>query len=123
MLSYKGIPDTEYTVDIHMPAGKFQRICKDLGQIGDAITISCSKNDVRFAASGDLGSGNVRLNQTASADKPDESVSIKMQEPILPGICGQVLEPLCKGDSTGQSGAPADGSGRAARDRVRDRRL
>lgn len=79
-----------------MPAAKFQRICKDLTQIGDAVTISCSKNDVRFAASGDLGSGNVRLNQTASVDNPQESVSIKMQEPICLSFAVKYLNNFAK---------------------------
>ena len=92
----QGIPDTEYTVDIKMPSSKFQRICKDLGQIGDAITISCSKNDVRFAATGDLGSGNVRLNQNATVDSPDESVSIKMQEPICLAFAVKYLNHFAK---------------------------
>jgi proliferating cell nuclear antigen len=79
-----------------MPAQKFQRICKDLSQIGEAVTISCSKNDVRFAASGDLGAGNVRLNQTAAADKPEESVQIKMQEPICLAFAVKYLNHFAK---------------------------
>lgn len=79
-----------------MPAAKFQRICKDLGQIGDAVTISCSKNDVRFAASGDLGSGNVRLNQNSSVDNPQESVTIKMQEPICQAFAVKYLNHFAK---------------------------
>lgn len=79
-----------------MPAAKFQRICKDLGQIGDAVTISCSKNDVRFAASGDLGSGNVRLNQNSSIDTPEESVAIKMQEPICLAFAVKYLNHFAK---------------------------
>lgn len=65
-----------------MPAQKFQRICRDLAQIGDSVTISCAKDGVRFGANGDLGSGNVKLFQTASQDKKEERVSVKMSEPI-----------------------------------------
>lgn len=79
---YLGIPDQEYTVDIEMPSSKFQRICRDLNQIGDNVTISCVKDSVRFSISGDLGTGSVNLNQNQDADKPEEGVSIKMIEPI-----------------------------------------
>lgn len=82
MFHFQGIPDTDYTVTIKMPAHKFQRICRDLSQIGDAVTISCAKDCVRFAASGDLGSGNIKLQQTASSDDPDEAVTIQMNEAI-----------------------------------------
>lgn len=65
-----------------MPAAKFQRICRDLSQIGDAITISCTKSGVEFTSSGDLGNGNIFLNQSNSFDKPEENVSISMQEAL-----------------------------------------
>ena len=80
---YLGIPDTQYSVNIQMPSHKFQRICRDLAQFGDTITISCAKDGVRFGTSGDLGTGNIRLFQTASQDNPDEKVVIKMSEPII----------------------------------------
>ena len=40
-----------------MPAGEFQRICRDLSQIGDSVVIACTKEGVKFSASGDLGTG------------------------------------------------------------------
>ncbi|XP_076360654.1 proliferating cell nuclear antigen [Tachypleus tridentatus] len=77
-----GIPDTEYSVVIKMPAVEFQRICRDLSQIGDSVVISCSKEGVKFSASGDLGTGNIKLSQTANVDKEEEAVIIEMQEAV-----------------------------------------
>lgn len=79
---YLGIPDQEYPVEIEMPSAKFQRICRDLMQIGEAVTISVVKENVRFQINGDLGSGSVQLSQISNADKPDDDVKIKMLEPI-----------------------------------------
>jgi len=79
---YLGIPDTSYSVNIKMPSSKFMRICRDLAQIGDSITISCTKEGVRFSATGDMGSGKVSVHQSASQDKKEETVSIQMTEPI-----------------------------------------
>jgi proliferating cell nuclear antigen len=93
---YLGIPDTDYTVKIQMPANKFQRICRDLTQIGDAITISCAKDCVRFAANGDLGSGSIRVNQTSSSDKPEEAVTVTMQEPICLSFAVKYLNHFAK---------------------------
>lgn len=67
---------------IKMPSGKFQRICRDLSQIADSITISCTKEGVRFFAQGDLGSGKVTVHQTASQDDEENTVAITMSEPI-----------------------------------------
>ena len=49
--------DTAYDCMITMPSGEFKRICYDLSQFGDSVTISCSKGDVRFEATGDIGNG------------------------------------------------------------------
>jgi proliferating cell nuclear antigen len=34
-----GIPDTEYSAVVRMPSSEFQRICKDLTNIGDTGSI------------------------------------------------------------------------------------
>jgi len=65
-----------------MPSAKFQRICRDLSQIGDTVVIACTKSGVNFSTLGDMGNGSVRLSQTANVDKPEEAVTISMQEPI-----------------------------------------
>lgn len=61
---------------VKMPSGEFARICRDLSQIGDAVMISCAKDGVKFSATGELGTGNVKLSQTSNVDKEDEAVSI-----------------------------------------------
>lgn len=98
---YLGIPDTTFNVVIKMPSAKFQRICRDLNQISDAIIISCTKSGVRFSAEGDLGSGSVRLSQSTNLDKPEDDVTISMQEAISLSFASKYLvhfskaTPLC----------------------------
>ncbi|CAD5115611.1 DgyrCDS4567 [Dimorphilus gyrociliatus] len=75
-----GIPDTEYSCVVKMPSAEFQRICRDLSQIGESVNICCTKDGIRFSASGDLGTGNIKLVQTANADKEEENVTIEMTE-------------------------------------------
>lgn len=65
-----------------MPSTEFARICRDLAQFGESVVIACSKEGVKFSAAGDIGSANVKLAQTASADKEEEAVIIEMQEPV-----------------------------------------
>lgn len=77
-----GIPETDYSCIIKMPAAEFARICKDLGQFGESVIISCSKEGVKFSAAGDVGSANVKLAQTSNVDKEEEAVTIEMQEPV-----------------------------------------
>lgn len=66
--------EQEYSCVVKMPSGEFARICRDLSQIGDAVMISCAKDGVKFSASGELGTGNIKLSQTSNVDKEDEAV-------------------------------------------------
>lgn len=78
-----GIPETEYACVIRMPSMEFARICRDLSQFGESVMISCTKEGVRFSASGDVGAANIKLAQTSSVDKEEESVVVEMQEPVM----------------------------------------
>merc|ERR1711944_19709 len=77
-----GIPETDYAAVVNLPANEFQRIIKDLSQFGESVVIACSKGGVKFSAAGDIGTGNIKLAQTASADKEEEAVTIDIQEPV-----------------------------------------
>lgn len=77
-----GIPETEYSSIVKMPSGEFQRICRDLSQLGDSVVIACTKEGVKFSASGELGTGNIKLCQSASTDKEEEAVVVDMTEAV-----------------------------------------
>merc|ERR1712112_122666 len=77
-----GIPETDYSSVVKMPSGEFQRICRDLFQFGESIVISSTKEGIKFCTVGDIGTGNVKLTQSANAEKPEEAVSIELQEPV-----------------------------------------
>ena len=78
-----GIPETDYKAAVKMPAAEFQRICRDLAVLGDTVTISVTKEGVKFSVTGELGSGNMTIRQNSSVDtKEDEAVSVEMEEPV-----------------------------------------
>lgn len=81
-MEHLGIPETDYDAVVRMPSHEFQRICRDLGQFGESVIISCTKDGIRFASQGDNLSGNVTLRQNACVDKEDEQVTIELQEPV-----------------------------------------
>ena len=58
--------------------GRYKIICvidkilffvQDLSQFGESVVISCTKEGVKFSAAGDIGTGNIKLAQTANVDK------------------------------------------------------
>ena len=91
------IPDQEYFVTIKMPSAEFSRICRDLANFGDTVTISCTKGQVQFAANGDLGTANIRLQESNSIDD-DESdrVQIDVGEPLTLSFAVRYLNNFAK---------------------------
>lgn len=77
-----GIPDTEYKCNVKMPSSEFQRIIRDIGVLGDACTISVTKEGITFSGSGDLGTGHIMLKHNTAVDKEDDAIVIDMQEPV-----------------------------------------
>jgi len=78
-----GIPDQDYSAETSMPSSEYQRIVRDLSSIGDTVNISATKEGIKFSAMGDIGTANITLRQTSSADKEEDNVKIDMKEPVL----------------------------------------
>jgi len=68
-----GIPETEYETIIEMPSAEFQRICRDLAAIGDTVTISATKQGVKFSVNGDIGSGDMTIKGMMTNNKSSSS--------------------------------------------------
>lgn len=77
-----GIPDTDYSATIKMPAGEFQRICRDLSSIGDTVVVSVTKDGVKFSTTGDIGKANITVRQNTAVDKQEDQTVIDLQEPV-----------------------------------------
>merc|ERR1712147_365799 len=60
------IPEQQYKVVAKLPSSEFLRICRDLKEFGETISVQASKEGIRFSVQGDIGIGNVLL-------KPRES--------------------------------------------------
>lgn len=77
-----GIPETDYKAVVNMPAAELQRICRDLGVLGDTVQIQVTKEGIKFTVTGELGTGNITCRQGEGAVDDDEAVSIKLDEPV-----------------------------------------
>jgi len=90
-----GIPETDYACIIKMPSADWARIVRDLSQFGESIVIACTKQGVKFSSTGDIGTGNVKLAQTANVDS-DDSVEIDLQEPVTLTFASRYLQAFAK---------------------------
>ena len=70
--------DSAPSVVVTMASAEFQRICRDLSQFGDSMSISCTKEGITFSTAGTTeGSAKITLKQTMSMDeKKGDSVSV-----------------------------------------------
>jgi proliferating cell nuclear antigen len=78
-----GIPPTEYKSIIKMPAPEFQRICINLSAWGDNVVVSTSKNGVKFSVTGESGSGNMLVKQSAAEDDAGGTTIVLDEEVTL----------------------------------------
>jgi proliferating cell nuclear antigen len=76
-----GIPDTEYSSVVTLSSGDFSRICKELSNLAESMTIETSKDNVKFAIAGDNGKGSISLNARES-EKTEEQVLLDVDEPV-----------------------------------------
>merc|ERR1739838_523068 len=75
------IPEQHYKVTARLPSAEFQRICRDLKEFGETMQVKAGKDGITFSVQGDMGAGNVML-KPHEADKPEEKVTLKVDEPV-----------------------------------------
>lgn len=91
-----GIPETEYAATISMPSAEFQRICRDLMALSESVSIEATKEGVKFACQGDIGSGAVTLRSHSNVDNPDQNIDIQLTEPVALTFSLKYLVNFCK---------------------------
>ncbi|MEW5312813.1 MAG: hypothetical protein WDW38_004419 [Sanguina aurantia] len=93
------IPDQEYASEIKMPSTEYQRICRDLGSIGDTVAVSTSKEGVKFSTQGDVGTANITCRHSTASEKDDENVTVLIAEPVCLTFALRYLNNFAKATS------------------------
>ena len=76
-----GIPETEYQSKITMNAGEFTKLCRELYQVAETVTIEAAEDSVTFSVEGELGKGKVTL-ADAPAEKAEDKTTIEVKEAV-----------------------------------------
>eukprot|EP01066_Platyproteum_vivax_P000793 Platyproteum_vivax@DN10878_c0_g1_i1.p1 len=76
-----GVPEAEFQATIEMPSDELKRICVDLANFADSVTMSVSKDGLKFTTKGEIGGGSIVLKPKNSTDKRD-AVSIRATETV-----------------------------------------
>jgi proliferating cell nuclear antigen len=90
------IPDEPYKCSVKMPSAEFQRIVRDMQNLGDTCTISCTKEGIKFAVTGEIGTGSVLLRANATNKDEFNHVVIDMEEPVELTFAMRYLALFCK---------------------------
>jgi len=56
-----GIPETTYTSEISMNSFDFTKLCRELHQLSETVTIEASLSYVKFSIDGEVGSGTIEI--------------------------------------------------------------
>ncbi|KAI8907479.1 hypothetical protein PhCBS80983_g04027 [Powellomyces hirtus] len=77
-----GIPDTAYDAVVKMPSVAFQRICRDLSNLSESVSIEVDKEGIRFSAAGEMGNGNTRIKQGSAVDDEGVATTIELNQSV-----------------------------------------
>lgn len=68
----------------------------DPGRCSCSVSIEATKEGVKFACVGDIGSGSVTLRPHSNVDKPETDVNIELTEPVALTFSLKYLVNFCK---------------------------
>eukprot|EP01071_Lankesteria_metandrocarpae_P012528 Lankesteria_metandrocarpae@DN6006_c0_g1_i1.p1 len=71
-----GVPDAKFDAVVDLPSRHFSRICNDLSQFADFVTIDVSSREIKFSCKGALGGGSTVL-------KPVDTENEKIQLSVV----------------------------------------
>jgi proliferating cell nuclear antigen len=75
------VPEQQYQVIARLPSSEFLRICRDLKEFGETMTVKATKEGIAFSVAGDIGTGSVMLKPRES-EKPEEAVTLTIHEAV-----------------------------------------
>ncbi len=76
-----GIPEKDFQAKVTLNSGEFTRMCRELYQVAETVTIEATENTVSFSVEGDMGKGKIVLAETLG-EKSEEKTTIEIKEPV-----------------------------------------
>jgi len=80
-IEHLSIPETEYSSLITINSGEFSKICKELVQLSDSLTIATAQSSVQLKVEGQAGSGFINLTSN-DCERKEEQTIIEVEEPV-----------------------------------------
>ena len=90
------IPDQKFQAQVKMSSAEFQKIIRDLGSLGDTITVDVDKGSITFKTTGSDGSGTVKLKPPSELDEDALPLEIDLDAPVSLGFSTKYLANVTK---------------------------
>ena len=81
-----------------MPSGEFARICKEFVGLSESIRVDTNKDTIKFAITGDIGTGSTVLSQQDTGNDSD-SIILEVDEPVSQSFASRYLNLFSKAGS------------------------
>ena len=81
-----------------MPSNEFSRICKEFLGLAESLSITTSKECVKFSVTGEIGTGNTILSQQDTGNEHD-NVILSVEEPVSQSFASRYLHMFSKAGS------------------------
>lgn len=98
-MEHLAVPDSSYDVNVRMTSTEFQRICRDLQNISESVTISAIKDCLKFSSEGEIANGSIVVRQNSAVDNEKVSTQINMVQPASLGLSLKFLNMFAKATS------------------------
>lgn len=95
-IEHLSVPEATYDVNVRLSSSEFQRICRDLQNISESVTISAIKDCLKFSAEGEIANGSIMVQSGAVGDS---STQINMVQPASLGLSLKFLNMFTKATS------------------------
>ncbi|CCH59098.1 hypothetical protein TBLA_0B02560 [Henningerozyma blattae CBS 6284] len=93
------IEELVYESTLNLPATEFVRVVRELGQLSDSLNITVTKETIKFACDGDIGSGTIILRPFINMENPSESIKLEMDQPVELTFGAKYLADIVKGSA------------------------
>ena len=94
-----GIPETQYGSEITMSSNEFTRICRELYQLSETVSIETNKQFIKFSVTGDVVGGSVKLDTNEVSGSKDDHITIKVDESVNLAFALRYLNMFTKASS------------------------
>lgn len=81
-VEHLSIPDTEYQSLITIGSGEWSKVCKDLQQLSEAVTIITKSDKCLLGVEGQAGSGQICLANNQESESKDLMTTIEVEEEV-----------------------------------------